>query len=155
MNSLAYHISLRPLRAGQVLTPGIFGERILLPEFQAQDYPTYIREQIFERWRKSKYPERPSRLQSAFLYVDYALAHAIYAYIGNYRGYLYEVAYEQKASFCADMSLLHCEGKSFETIERHADKYWRGVQHEQSGSLELIVSGATEVIKELRSPSVL
>ena len=60
-----YHCSILPLKPGSVILPGNFGRNISLYK---NAEPLLGRELVFEAVRFRKFPSKPSRLKSAFVF---------------------------------------------------------------------------------------
>lgn len=148
-----YHISQRALREGTILTIGTYGERLRRKDFIEQNYEIHVKEEVFELIRAAHYPQAPSRFNAVFLYPEFSIAKEFYANHFDYQNYVYEVEVLEKTAFVAEMDLLKCDGLSFQTISSNAHKYWQQIQHPNSGSLEVVLSGKAIVRKAVLEPS--
>lgn len=151
--STYYHVSRRSIRIGATLTQGTYGERIIDERYRDGKYPHYIKEKIFEDVREREYPDKPSRLNCSFLFPTLECARNYWSSILQYQAYIYEVKIEKGIPFVADMDLLHCDGLRFSIIQGNARKYFEGVQHPHSCTLEALVNGKVSVLKEIAKPS--
>lgn len=150
-----YHVSQRPLHLNTSLTKGTYGERIRRADFLDVNYPAYIKEEIFEEIRRQYFPDAPSRFKCSFLFPELSIAREYYANAARYQCYVYAVEVEEANSFIAEMDLLKCDGMSYEDIAAHAQKYWSGEQHPNSGTLEVLTTGACSVKELILEPSKL
>lgn len=148
-----YHVSHRDLREGTILTLGAYGERIRRHDFIKNAYSTYIKEEIFEAIRKEQYPHLPSRLNCVFLFLEFSVAKEFYANRGQYKEYVYEVVIEEGKPIAMEMDLLRCDGLDYQKISACAHKYWKQVQHPNSGTLEVLLDGKAKVKKMVLAPS--
>ncbi len=150
-----YHVSKRILREGTILTVGVYGERIRRHDYIENQYKTYIKEEIFESLRSAHYPELPSRLDCVFLFSKEEEAMMSYSFINAYKGYVYEVEIRSGKPLEVEMDLLHCDGRSYREIQESAHKYWKGIKHKNSASLEVLLCGEALVRKLVLAPSIL
>ena len=152
-NITFYHVSQRLLRIGTTLTIGTYGERIRRRDFVEQNYASYIKEEIFEDVRQHFYPESPSRMNCVFLFPEFSIAREFYANTCGYRYYVYEVEVKTGQPFVAEMDLIRCDSMRYEDITSKAHKYWKQVQHPNSGTLEVLLNGQATVTKIVLEPS--
>ena len=150
-----YHVSKRILREATILTVGVYGERIRRHDYIENQYKTYIKEEIFESLRAAHYPELPSRLDCVFLFAKEEEAIMSYCSVNAYKGFVYEVEIRSGKPSQLEMDLLHCDGLSYHEIEESAHKYWRGIKHENSATLEVLLNGEALVKKMVLAPSIL
>lgn len=150
-----YHVSQRSLKSDTSLTKGAYGERIRRADFIEANYATYIKEEIFEEIRRLHFPDAPSRFKCSFLFPELSIAKEYYANAMRYQHYVYAVEVEAENSFIAEMDLLKCDGQSYEDIAAHAQQYWSGEQHPNSGTLEVLTTGLCSVKELILEPSKL
>lgn len=148
-----FHISAVPLTPGTVLTSGLWGQKTV--QMQATNYTQYMKEEIFEDVRKSRFPLAPSRLGSVFLFPDETSAHFYRANWLKYHAHIYEIEVFSGNPFVVEMDLLNCNGSQYAQIQSNADKYWRQLQHSNSQTLEVILNGQAKVKSLVAQPSVL
>lgn len=150
-----YHVSQRRLHLKTSLTKGTYGERIRRADFLGANYATHIKEEIFEEVRQRDFADKPSRFKCSFLFPELSIAREYYANAARYQYYVYAVEVEEAHSFVAEMDLLKCDGMSYADIAHHAQKYWSGEQHPNSGTLEVLTTGACSVQELILEPSKL
>ncbi len=129
-----FHASPLPLEIGSVILPGNWG-RIIRGYTNGQvDFANMwilFREQTFELVRRTEFPDKPSRLESAFLFLEEDEARQFR--INNNRMYdlLYEVEIVDpgEKSHIGDMNLSNlANGLQFmDAVEANARKYWEGM----------------------------
>jgi hypothetical protein len=81
------------------------------------------REMIFELFRKSCHPDKPSRLQSLFCFESHQEAVKFKAIYGDPESKIYQI--EAEKGFTADMNCLSIT-ESFLDLLSLAEKYWSG-----------------------------
>jgi hypothetical protein len=148
-----FHISVTPLSTGTILSSGLWGGKI--GQMRTSNYAQYMKEEIFEDIRKSRFPQAPSRLGSTFLFPDVTSAHFYRANWMKYNGHIYEVDILSGTPFVVEMDLLNCNGLDYAKIQSNADKYWRQLQHQNSQTLEAILNGQARVQALVAPPSIL
>ncbi len=148
-----YHISRREISKGATLTQSIYGERIIDQSTVDHNYNLYIKEKVFEEVRRNIKPDAPSRLNCVFLYSSLEIARFYWAKEHHYQAYLYEVEIQRGTPFIAEMDLLHCNGRRYTLIKTNAEKYWSGVFHENSCTVECLLDGKATVKSLIEGPS--
>lgn len=148
-----YHISAREIRRGATLTQSIYGERVIDQMTVENDYNLYIKEKIFEDVRRQFQPQAPSRLNCVFMYPSLEIARFFWAKDHSYQSYLYEVEVQRGTPFLAEMDLLNCDGRRYSLIKRNAEKYWQGIYHPNSCTLEYLLDGRAIVKELIEAPS--
>jgi hypothetical protein len=128
------------LRDGRPDIPGRFGSVILS---QGPDHRWFYRECLFERIRASPFPERPSRMRSAFAFESYQQA-ASWCSENPDTDHLYLVGLADAArpSFRADTSFLTTirRRRTCDEVEEWIEMYWRGVIYEPE-AVEVLTEG--------------
>ncbi len=145
MSEEYFHASNEIHRPGTKLKPN-YGITINNSRYYSHNkvnYTQYLKEQLFETVRKTKYPSLPSRLNCIYVVDDvrYALQ-----YIQKMnKKYLYRVTIKnKKKSAKVDMNLLDCNNKSFNEVVVIADKYFSGVSSEHP-FYEYLIEGTVVV----------
>lgn len=132
---------------GERILPGNWGRLI---RANGPRHAAFYREYMLEKIRGDEFPDRPSRMDAAFAFVDEEFA-LDWARTPNIVEYVYAVrlAKPDGVHHLADMSLIDRlnDFRSFEGVESCARKYWRG-EVVDPRQVELIVY--SELIVEAR-----
>lgn len=101
------------------------------------------KEEVFEQIRAKKYPEKPPRLGSFFLFDDPALAKAKNQEWFQGKRILCKVQLLQGRTFKADSFWLNCKPENY---EENAQKYWSGEMN-QNPAPEIIFDGMIRLVE--------
>ena len=154
-NKIFYHISEIPLDEGVILTKGLWGGKMRDNQFRNMNYSQYMKEEIFEDVRVSKFSDVPSRMKSVFLTADLSSAKFYRSNWKKYRAHIYEVEVESGEPFIVEMDLLNCNGSEYGIIKSCAEKYWSQQHHPDSCTLEAILDGEAVVRTLISPPSII
>lgn len=128
-----FHASPLPLEVESVILPGNWGRIIRGYTNGKVDFANMwilFREQTFELVRRTKFPDKPSRLESAFLFLEEDKARQFRINNNRMHDVLYEVEIvdQSKKSHVGDMNLSElANGLQFmDAVEVNATKYWEG-----------------------------
>ena len=118
-----FHCTHKQLESGVIIQPGNWG-RIILN--QGETHPSWEREQVLERIRVGHYPEKPSRLKSAYC-CETIEAAKCYKEKNIPQGYIYEVNIieETQPSHRGDFNCLEPLPRRPENMEEIAHLYWK------------------------------
>jgi hypothetical protein len=148
--TLYYHCSLALLHPGDRVRPGNWG-RIIQGIGPAHSH--FFREYLWERVRRDEFPDKPSRMLSAFAFTNLAAAQNYRAQEqGKNMDHIYSVrpANVEAKQQRADMSWLAVvhQYHTFDGAEECARRYWRGDDRDPN-AIELLVEGELEIIDRL------
>lgn len=118
---VGFHLTHRMLVPGDIIEPGNWGS-VILATGASHDW--YEREQLMEAIRVARYPEKPSRLQTAYFFPH--LEHALHYWVNFSQGdrvYCVQVADDLAPQHHAFMTCL--PPISDLTDEQVAHHYWR------------------------------
>ena len=148
-----FHASPLPLEVGSVILPGNWGRIIAsYTNGQIDLHSMWIlfREQTFELIRRTEFPDKPSRLKSAFLFLDESKAQDFRVNNNRTRDLLYEVEIvdPSQPTHIGEMNLSElANGLQFmDAVASNARQYWQG-----AGIVypELITESAIRIHKAL------
>ena len=128
-----FHASPLPLEIGSVILPGNWG-RIIRGYTNGKVDPSSMwilfREQTFELVRQTRFADKPSRLKSAFLFLEADKVQEFCVNNNRMHDVLYEVEIvdPSKKSHVGDMNLSALSnGLQFmDAVEANAVQYWEG-----------------------------
>lgn len=123
-----FHVSNDQLAEGSKLSPE-YGKKMLHPKLYSSSdhfHAQYLREMIIEDFRVAHYPNKPSRLESVYLFDNIGLAVQYKKVQGS--KYLYGVEVDNKAIIHrADMRFIDATArKSVKEIHEFADYFFKG-----------------------------
>lgn len=139
-----FHVAPILLSPGSVILPGNWG-RILRVYLQANDI--LFREYVLEGIRKSKYPEKPSRLNAVFLLETFEEA---FWYKNNLAST--SLVYEVEAETVG--VITHCGNYTrvgpinqliLDAVPRYAEEYWSSVPTEK---IEVVYPNPVTVVAQ-------
>lgn len=124
-----YHLTELSVRPGHLVAPGRYGSTVATWYAKhGKPHKHYRRELIFETVRLNEFPHLPSRLRSAYAFVDRRLAEQWFSEAFGDR--LYEVVATLGAIHFADIAWTSTEMNGDWTDTRltldNARRYWRG-----------------------------
>ena len=118
-----FHSTHNKLESGMVILPGNWGNIILE---QGETHPCWEREQVLERIRVEYYPEKPSRLKSAYC-CETIEAAKCYKENNIPQGFIYEVNIvdETQPSHKGDFNCVEPLPGRPENMKEIAHLYWK------------------------------
>ncbi|WP_411955157.1 DUF2441 domain-containing protein [Alkalibacillus sp. S2W] len=152
---MSYHLSNVNFEYGDMIY-GMYGRNVQHPDFYQKcdhNYAQYLKEMIFEDYRKAKHPNTPSRLSSVYLIEDIESARK-YAEKHN-KKYIYEIDISgSRRMLTADMKWMDIANqKSVKELLEIVDKYFNGIPspNEEERTWETLVEGSIKVISKVES----
>lgn len=146
-----FHTSNDYLEKGTILKPS-YGLKMLDPRVYAHNdhfHAQYLREKVIEEYRLENFPDKPSRLNSVYLFDDIRLA--IQYQEMQKKQYLFAVEVDTESNFLkADMFLINLTvRKSIEEIRELASVYFKGGFTEKK-NFEILCDGKVKILHEVK-----
>lgn len=147
-----YHKSQQLYKPGEHIVSGNWGRTVL---GFGPIHHLYFREYLFESIRSREFTDKPSRLVSAFAFIDGRFAMAWQRSQTVENTYIVSLSDPTRPIHQGDMTWIDqlplC--RTFEEVEDCARQYWKG-EMRQSGVLEIVAPCDLIVEKRLPQPGI-
>lgn len=122
--AIYFHLAPTLLAPGSIIEPGNFGRIVLLHGLNHQQYRREIQ---YEEARKTRFPDRPSRLACLFAFVTQEEAELFQRTIPGFgANVLYEIENNEQNPHVADIAYAIQPPGATEFDQKTIDYYWGG-----------------------------
>lgn len=142
-----FYKAQRLLAAGDLIVPGSWGKTIL---GVGPQHNRFYAEYLLEKIRELEFSDKPSRMESAFVFEDRTYA---VNWSRNLQEHVYEVELVDPSSKVHRGDIRWIDAmptrRTFSGVEEVARRYWQGVPAGDASGIELVIAGDLRVLNRI------